>query len=156
MRVRQILHERKSMLTDSGWKTSAIPPRESGIFPKSKPLGKGWKWRACQAHGFSGNYNCLVQCNPDKDNWKGWLVLGTDHGPSIIARLEHHGSHPGLHVHSSCERSGIDCGGPSIGNLSRFPNSSSLHRRKNTWTENGFWEISKSFFRISENKGPLL
>lgn len=83
------------------------------------------------------------------------LILEAESGPSVIARLEYHGSHPGVHAHAQCDRGGVEIGATGIDNLSRFPSANAPHRRTNAWTENTFWEAAKRFFRVEDQKGPL-
>lgn len=156
MRVRKIARKRKVIQSDTGWKTGGIPPRDSGIFPKTRPISGGWKWRSGKVRAENEEFVLLAQCNPGKDNWKSWLIFQSPSGPALVARLEHHGTHPGLHIHTDCDRSGVEVGGSSISNLGRLPAASSRHRRDSAWTEAGFWEAAKNFFRISEEKGSLI
>jgi len=83
-------------------------------------------------------------------------MLLSDEGASVIARLEYHGAHPGLHAHSHCERSGLENGPSSIADLVRVPGSAGSHRRVVAYTEQGFWQKSLVFFRMHEPKGPLI
>ncbi|MCB9958232.1 MAG: hypothetical protein H6843_06395 [Rhodospirillaceae bacterium] len=77
---------------------------------------------------------------------------------SVVGRFEHHGTHPGLHVHSHCQRSGIELGPSGLDDLVRIPKvgRGSYHRRQIAWTETAFWEAAKRFFRVKEPKGTLL
>lgn len=115
-------------------------------------------WRSARAAASEGEYVLLAKCNLRRDNWQAFLILTADDGDSVVGRYEHHGSHPGLHVHAHCERSGIEMGPRGLDDLIRVPaaGSMSYHRRVNAWTKNSFWETAKKFFRIEENKGPLL
>jgi hypothetical protein len=74
---------------------------------------------------------------------------------SVVCRFEHHGSHPGVHIHSDCARSGIETGTTGLGGLDRFPKNGSHHRRTTSWTETTFWEAAKRFYRVAVKNGPL-
>jgi hypothetical protein len=111
----------------------------------------------------SFDFNCtgrdfvlLAECNPSRANWKAMLILVTDTGASVVGRFEDHGSHPALHIHAHCERGGLEPGASSIDDLPRIPPAHQHHRRTTAWTEPGFWEAARRFFRIEEPKGPLL
>lgn len=158
MRVRHIIRLKKELLTDTDWNTTDLQPRHAPIFPKTTPIRAGWKWRSARASCQGQDYILYAKCNPRRDNWQAVLILTADEGASVVARFEYHGSHPGLHAHAHCNRSGIDIGPRGLDDLVRTPpaGSNSYHRRKNAWTENGFWEAAKRFFRIEEQKGPLL
>jgi hypothetical protein len=84
------------------------------------------------------------------------LILCTEEGASVVSRYEHHGSHAGLHAHSDCHRSGQEIGPTSMDKLPRVPAAGARHRRAHAWTEDGFWEAARKFFRFRERKGSLL
>jgi hypothetical protein len=157
MRIRKIIEESKILTTDTNWKEEDLPPRYSGIFEKTKPMRADWKWRSVQAKSEKGEYIFLTQCNPKKDEWKAWLICKLANGkPSIVSRLEYHGTHPGLHAHVHCDRGGLEEGPSSIDGLARIPAAGCRHRRVNAWRENTFWEKARQYFRINHPTGPLL
>ena len=158
MRVRHLIESKKQLQSDTNWRYDDLKPRFAPIFPKTTPIKAGWKWRSARASCDEGACILLAKCNPRRDNWQAFLMLDADEGTSVIARFEHHGTHPGLHAHAHCERSGIETGPQGLDNLVRIPiaGSKSYHRRTNAWTEHRFWEESKKFFRIQEKKGSLL
>jgi len=159
MRVRQLVRKPKTMESDTNWQTRDIQPRYAPVFPRTKPNRAGWRWRSARVSDGNETFILFVECNPGRDNWKALLIrIHNDSGASAVARLDHHGSHPGLHVHVDCERSGIETGVQLLGETQRLPRAGgdSYIRRKNAWTEFGFWEAAKRFFRVSEQTGPLL
>jgi hypothetical protein len=159
MRVRHLVSEKKELTKDSGWQINDLTPRHAPLFPKTTPIRSGWKWRSANVTGTNGEYILLVKCNPRRDNWQAILmklILNDTMSASAVGRFEHHGSHPGLHIHTDCQRSGIEPGTPSLDDLLRIPNVASNHRRANAWTENGFWEAAKRFFRVKDKTGSLL
>lgn len=157
MRVRQLIAEKKFIQSETRWSTDDLPPRHAPIYQKTRPIRGGWKWRSAKAHNAEGVcYTLIVMCNPSKDNWKAMLVREADGGAtSVVSRFEHHASHPGLHAHAHCQRSGIEIGPSSLDNLARVPDNHKPHRRVVAWTESTFWEASKRFFHIETNSGPL-
>lgn len=156
MRVRHIITTPKDLVSDTGWQTKDLPPKHAPIFVKTRPIRGGWRWRSARANDGASDYMLTALCDPNRDNWKSFLSLQLQNGSSIVARFEHHGSHPGLHTHSDCGRSGLELGAQSLDNLSRFPSAKTFHRRTHTWTENGFWDASKAFFRIKDKTGTLI
>ena len=159
MRVRHLISEDKALESDTDWQTSDLQHRHAPIFPKTTPIRAGWKWRSAKACGATGDFILLAKCNPNRDNWQAVIMkLFEDGSASAVGRFEHHGSHPGLHAHAHCERSGIDLGTPSLDDLVRVPavGPGSYHRRQNAWTERGFWEAAKRFFRVQERRGQLI
>jgi hypothetical protein len=77
-------------------------------------------------------------------------MVETGAGVSVVARFEHHGSHPGLHGHAHCERGGIEVGASGLDNLVRVPAAQEPHRRTNAWTEQTFWDSARRFFRVTD------
>lgn len=156
MRVRKLICLPKELRADTNWQSDDIAPKFAPIFLKTRPNRGTWKWRSGKAVAQGRDFVLFTMCNPNQDSWKSWLAVGSEMGYSVVGRFEHHGSHPGLHCHSHCGRSGVEIGASSMNDLYRFPPALNRHRRKNSWTEAGFWEASKHFFRISEPKGTLL
>jgi len=158
MRIRKIIIEPKALKSDTYWRTDDMQHRYSWIFEKTKPMRGGWKWRSATATSIDGReYLFLTQCNPMRDQWKARLILRMPSGQvSLVSRLEHHGTHPGLHAHAHCERGALEEGSSSIDHLGRFPTAEKPHRRRNTWREHTFWEKARQHFRIHDLKGPLV
>ena len=157
MRLRKLIKERKVLQSDTNWRSDDLQHRHSWIFEKTKPIRAGWIWRSVTAQGAQREYIFLTQCNPAKDEWKAWLIVKTASGqPSLVSRLEYHGSHPGLHVHAHCDRGGLEEGPMSIDGLVRTPSADASHRRVNAWRESTFWEQARRHFRIEHPQGTLL
>ena len=157
MRLRKMVAECKVLASDTKWREDDLPPRHSVIYEKTRPMRGGWKWRSVTAKSNKGEYVLLAQCNPRKDEWKAWLIYKTEEGsPSVVSRLEFHGSHPGLHVHAHCARGGVEEGSSSIDGLPRIPSAHQPHRRVHVWQEDTFWNYSLEHFRIRDAQGDLL
>lgn len=154
MRVRKLITNPKVIMQDTGkWSEKDMPPRWCPINAKTRPIRGGWRWRAAHANGNGRSYTAVAQVNPQRGNWKAVLILNAPHGPSVVARFEHHDSHPGLHVHSECTRSGLEMGAQGMDRLDRFPRLNALHRRTNAWTEQSFWSAMTQFFRMELESG---
>jgi hypothetical protein len=156
MRVRKLIVEPKTQETDTGWRRDDMQPRFAPVFVRTRPIRSGWQWRSARAEASGRAYVLTGLCNPRRDNWQAMLILRTDEGASVVGRYEHHGSHAGLHAHADCQRGGLEIGPASIDNLRRRPASDAFHRRVHAWTEDGFWEAARRFFRLRERTGPLL
>ena len=159
MRVRKLIREQKTLGTDTNWQTRDLQPRYAPLFTRTLPIRGGWQWRSGKATGDTGNFVLLAKCNPAYDNWQAILIfVGDDGTASAVTRFEHHGSHPGLHAHAHCERSGVEPGSTSLDDLVRAPKAEQgrYHRRRNSWTPDTFWVAAKRFFRIQESIGSLL
>jgi hypothetical protein len=155
VRLRHLIRQPKVQKTDTAWLVSDLPPRHAPVYPRSRPIRAGWKWRSAQAHAENARFVLTVLCNPLRDNWQALLMVETSTGASVVARLESHGSHPGVHGHAHCDRGGIEVGALSIDNLVRTPTAARFHRRTNAWTEETFWNAAKRFFHVEDDIGPL-
>jgi hypothetical protein len=148
MRVRKLIATPKLQRSDTGWSNADLPPRHCPIYPKTRPIRAGWKWRSAVCEVTGARYWLVAQCNVRRDNWLAWLMMDTATGVSVVARFEHHGGHPGLHAHTHCDRGGVETGASGLDGLVRIPPSRAMHRRTNAWTEHIFWEAAKRFFRV--------
>ena len=156
MRVRRLICDIKNIESDGQWSTKDLQPRYAPIYAKTKPIRAGWQWRSIKISSENGIYILLAECNPARNNWNAKLIRETVYGPSVVARFESHASHPGLHVHTHCDRSGLETGAVGLDNLVRVPPTGTKHRRTNAWTETTFWEAAKRFFRVREEQGVLV
>jgi hypothetical protein len=156
MRVRHIVSTPKQIVADTGWSVADLPPRHAPIYARSRPMRAGWKWRSAACRAGEGRYTLVTLCNARRGNWQSYLLAMTTAGPSVVARFEHHASHPGLHGHADCSRGGIEVGPSGLDGLVRIPRAGMLHRRTRAWTEQTFWEASLRFFRIYGGMGEQL
>lgn len=156
MRVRGLIAEHKTQETDTGWRRDDMQPRHAPVFARTRPIRAGWQWRSARAGSGERQYVLTALCNPARDNWQAILLLCGETDASVVARYEYHGSHPGVHAHADCDRSGLELGPASIDNLPRRPSAQAFHRRTFAWTDDRFWEAARKFFRVRERKGPLL
>ena len=156
MRVRRLIAEKKILQSDTSWSERDLQPRYAPIYTRTKPIRAGWRWRSARVESGQSQFFLLAECNPRRDNWKALLIVERDTGSSVVARLEYHSSHPGLHAHTHCTRSGVETGASGLDNLKRYPASNRWHRRIQAWTENSFWEAAKRFFKIEDPRGPLI
>ena len=156
MRVRQLIQERKTLRKATGWKSSKVPPRHAPVFSQTAPISGGWLWQSGQIENKNNNFVLHVRCNSTKDDWKAWLMISLNDGWSVVARLEYHANHPGLHLHSNYRSSGSLIGAESLSLNGRLPKGGGYHRRVCRWTPNGFWNKSLLFFRIEVPGGDLI
>lgn len=151
MRVRKLVSEEKWLKADTGWRNTDLQPRYAPVYAKTRPIRAGWQWRSVKVASVQSQFVLLLLCNPKRGNWQSILILDQNDGSSVVARFEDHGSHPGIHVHSDCERSGVDVGPETLDDLLRIPPANRFHRRRRAWTMDEFWEVSRQFFRIKSD-----
>jgi hypothetical protein len=134
----------------SGWSKKDLPPRWCPVFSRKRPIAADWQWRAAHASHEKREFTVVAQCNPSRGNWKAILIERTESGPSVIARFEDHSGHPGIHVHSHCDRSGLEIGPTSLDSLARIPPAGAFHRRTHAHTLQSFWDETLRFFNVIE------
>lgn len=150
MRVRHLIARTKAQRSDTGWMTNDMPPRYSPIYAKTRPIRGGWKWRSARGEAGATRFILTALCNARRDNWQAYLMVETADGVSVVARFEHHGSHPGLHAHAHCEWGGVEAGASGLDGLVRIPKAGEVHRRTQAWTEGTFWEAARRFFKFAD------
>jgi len=156
MRVRHLVSDRKTILSDTGWMTGDLPPRHSGIYLKTMPIGPAWTWRSALAISDKWEYILVCQVNLSKDNWKAWLIRKDGAAGSLVSRYEYHGNHPGIHVHADCDRGGIEVGPTSIKTALRIPHAQSRLTRGAPTRLDLFWKNALTHYRMDYKKGDLL
>ena len=156
MRVRHLIVRAKTITSDTNWKSEPLPPRFSGIYPKTRPLKPGWKWRSAQAHCTENEYILLCEVNEQKDNWRAWLIKKIGDEGSLVSRLEFHGNHPGIHAHADCSRGGLEVGPSSIKVPVRIPGVGSGRQRPPPTRPDLFWDMARKHFRMDYKKGSLI
>jgi hypothetical protein len=160
MRVRHLVAEPKEQVEVTEWRNDDIPPRYAPCFTKTYPQRNGWEWRSAKAKapGSDREYILLCRCHVTKDDWKATLILKKDEGGSVVSRFEFHSSHPGLHIHASCDNGGELVGPVGMSEVDRLPNGEGRTRRTNAWTKATFWQASKKFFRVQDKheQGELI
>ncbi len=105
MRVRRLIATPKLQTSDTGWSANDMPPRHCPIYTEPSADLRFMEMRSTVACEVGGTRHFLVAlCNTRRDNWQAFLIVDTTIGVSVVARFEHHGSHPGLHGHAHCDR----------------------------------------------------
>lgn len=156
MVIKKLVSCVKEVASDTGWQSKAIVPKYCPVNKKTKPLGRGWEWRSCELWSGDTKFVLYAECNPMRSCWKSFLIITkTDGASSAVARLECHGSHPGLHVHSNCISKSLPDGGKSLDMEVRLPVAKDHHRRRLEWTRETFWATAKRAFKVVESQPEL-
>ena len=133
MRVRKLIREKKTLESDTNWRSPNMKRKHAPVHAKTVPIRAGWQWRSAKVFGVSGRYVLFAKCNRHRDNWQAVLTkVNLDSTASAVTRHEHHGGHPGLHVHAHCKRSGVELGTQSLDDLIRVPATRSRSRTRQT------------------------
>lgn len=155
MRVRHLAKTPKVQIADTGWRIDDMPPRACPIYSKSRPTRAGWQWRSAKAEADGQEFTLVALANISRGDLKAILITKTGSGHSVVSRYEFHTSHPGLHAHAHCGRSGIEDGATGMDGLARIPRLGARHNRVAALSLSTFWVEARRFFRIHDDLGPL-
>lgn len=95
---------RKEQVDMGRWVTGKrMPPR---AFPMRAPyrLGSAWTWRVISFVAGRAEYRILVAYRADRHEFIAMLGHLADKEMTVLCRVEHHGSHPGWHVHYQSDK----------------------------------------------------
>lgn len=149
--VRHHLICRKTITSDSGWKTDPITPRY-GPYTETRPCPSGWQWRSLAlSTETSGRYRVLFEVDANRGKWKAVLVRVPDAGPpkALIRYEDQPGNRGGgLHVHANCDRNTDLTGAESIDMAYTLPEHGMRRRRRTGWTRARFCHFAGRLFRI--------
>lgn len=143
------------MLTVPGkWTSGKI---HQGAFPLSRSpikLGTAFRWRIDELEAHGRAFRLLTFFRTDTEKFGAWFAEDLPGGGLVvIARLEDHGTHPGLHIHAPCDPSVTPpVGRQDYDGLKRIPRRSS--RRRGAFTEGDALSLSHGFFKVVVPKTP--
>jgi hypothetical protein len=100
-------------------------------------------------------FTLVALANLRRGDFKATLIIKTATGHAVVSRFEYHSSHPGVHAHGDCRRSGLEEGATGMDGLIRIPSAASRHRRVAAVTRSTFWTSARSFFHVQDDFGPL-
>lgn len=129
------------------WSSSVIPPK-IGPYRQGRPPGRGATWKSVTAISDSVVYHVLAIANDDRGAYQAFLTLQGAEERYMIARLETHPSHPGIHAHTWCQEDSLPACPASIEAPCRIPRvgqSSATHIHE-VFTSQSFWNaVCKKF-----------
>lgn len=151
MRVRELILKPKIVAKAGGWKTGKMA---RNAFPLSRTrsyqLGVRWTWRVDLLEIDRVECRLLTAFEPQKHGFIALLSYQRGDSYAVIARLEFHGSEPGLHCHASCDAvSGTPVGVVKPFGVRRVPRYGKRHRRTTyEMTESSALSTSFGFFKV--------
>ncbi len=148
------------LIRDSGqWKSGKVPPN---AFPLNAPLAfsSKWKWRSVRLTTLQRDADArlLIAYNGDKGQYRAYFGQEMGGKIAVLACLEDHGTHPGLHCHAPCgKRDKVPAGSLRYGQP-RAPLGRSMHRRLTPeWNDRTAWQAAMTFFRVDDRpEGSML
>ena len=145
--MRRLIFRPKTLDRDDGaWHVPPVPPRWLP-FGRTLRLGSDWRWRVLDCSREGEAFTLFGRVNIRRGNYQAWLSHRKGKELRVLARMEDHGDHPGLHVHAHCGASLPDVGPGSIEAPVRRPRL--LARRTvQGATLDIFWAKARGMFHI--------
>ena len=144
-----ILRQKTGDESPGSWKDPPIPPRFSP-FPRGLYLPHGWRWRAMACTSGDDRFLLLGQVNINRGNYKGWLLHHAGDQWRLLARIEDHASHAGLHAHAHCGDVLPDPGPASVNAPVRRPIGRPSRRTAQGRSADAFWAQACTIYRIAQ------
>jgi len=149
MRSAALIRAGKTVVEVGTWQSGRLPRTAFPLSRSPIKLGPTWRWRLERLRAGVADLRLLVFFRMDREEFAAWLAQDTTAGLVILARLEDHGTHPGLHLHIQCRDDvGRPVGRQVYPGLLRLPRSGTLHRRRGGFTEMDAWAVAQRFFNI--------
>lgn len=160
--LRRLISERKTYREEEleEWSSEPAPPRFTSFNRSMRLPSNDWKWRAQRCSTWETDFILFAWVNLRMGNYKAWLLMPSGAGLALLARLEDHASHAGLHAHSACgdiipipnNQSFNLC--PDGTKLKRIPAANSSRRTVQGVSLTKFWFIACQTFKIDEEPEP--
>lgn len=136
----------KQIMNAGRWASGKKMPRDSFPLRPSQAyrLPGTWTWRVISFSVRGDEYRVLLAYKADKQEFRAMLGRLTDREMTVLCRVEHHGSHPGWHVHYQPQK--IKQSGVVIG-IDIKKRACGLNSRFGTDVVSGFddWAISVGY-----------
>jgi hypothetical protein len=149
---RLILRSKVLDREDEGWRQPPVPPRLLP-FGRTLKLGSDWKWRHLNCSAGDDRFLLLGRVNMRKGNYQAWLLHLDGAESRLLARVEDHAGHAGLHVHAHCGSELPEFGVTSIQAPVRRPRADSRPTVQGA-TLDMFWSEARGMFNIRPQPLP--
>lgn len=137
---------KQGMPSAATWRPLPVPPRFSP-FMRGLRGGADWRWRSMDAEAGERRFHLLATVNIRMGQFRAWLLDQHEGGWRLLARLEDHASHPGLHMHAWCPDLPMQAGPPSIDAPVKLPRRGG-RRSIQGRTSDVFWSQACATFHI--------
>lgn len=157
-----LIKARKKILDAGTWQSGKVSTR---LFPTHQPLGLPSKatWRCAKlavigAPSDSPDLRLLIAVQPEKCAFHAMLGQIVGSKVCVLAALEDHPTHPGLHCHAVCDKELPDyLGSVRYPGMMVAPTADSRRRRTFTWSEPKALSEAFRFFEVTDKpEGALL
>lgn len=143
------------------WSNDNAPQRLTPFSRSMKLPSDKWQWRSLRCASEDREFILFSRVSYDYGNYQAWLLLDEAGSISLVARLEDHSSHAGLHAHCSCGdelpivgSQSINTGPDGHSQLYRIPETNSSRQgecsRRTVQGESpdDFFNLARMIFRI--------
>jgi hypothetical protein len=151
VRAREMILKPKIVIKAGEWKTGRIDRNAFPLTPaRAFRTGARWTWRVDVLEIDRVECRLLRAFEPRKQGFIAWLSYQRGDSYVVVARLEFHGSEPGLHCHATCDPvSETPAGIVKPFGTRRVPKYGTRHRRtKYDMTEASALNTSFRFFKV--------
>lgn len=129
MKLSEVLRSKKKSISATHWTTEKIRTKDFPLARGRYPLTRRWRWKVERFEALTRRFRLLVAYHtivPEFIAVLGEEVVGDCR---VLASLEYHRTHPGWHVHSSCEHiERLPIGLTRPLQFSRIPGNNMPHR----------------------------
>lgn len=115
------------------WQDGKMPKTGPNTITLRRPLrfGNGFRWCFVEVESKADEFRILVSHHQEKRNFSAYLFQKIGNDQLLLARLENHGTHPGVHLHACCIQPGaMAYGRTEYPDLVRCPPSGKHHRNQ--------------------------
>lgn len=153
-----LIKRRKTASNLGKWEEGKVPARAFPLHGGGIPFGGRCRWRTVSIVSEGHDLRLLIVLSVEKQVFMAVLGEMVDGKLYILASLESHATHPGVHCHASCARNlPAFSGSMRYPEMDVVPRERAKCRRNPSWTERTAWETTMKFYRISETKnGDLI
>jgi hypothetical protein len=121
----------KKVAEIGAWHDGKMPKTGPNTVNLKRPLrfGTGFRWCLLRVESAPAEFRILVSYHSGKRNFSAFLFQKVGLENLMLARLENHSTHPGVHLHACCsETSASALGRTKYDGIIRCPATGSHHR----------------------------
>ena len=107
MNVWNLRGEAKTEVRLGSWNSGKMPKTAMPLSKqrhRSYKLGNQWRWRLVNFLCEGRSFRLLIAHDSEKEQFLAMLGEDTNGDTKVVASIEHHGTHPGWHIHFCFEK----------------------------------------------------
>lgn len=158
---RAFISGERSNISPAKWQQGKMPKSGTNAVSLSRArvirLGAEWRWTHIKLDVDSEPHRIWVCYHPRKQNYMALACkVLADSEMLVLGVLEHHGTHPGWHIHGCCSETDESClGRLRYPEMVRIPEAGRIHRNfAFPSCDEDALDIAGRHFRITELRDP--